>query len=103
MSELIQTNDELLLVDDQSPIISIHNLSKKYGNKLALNEVNLNLRPGRIIGLLGPNGSGKTTLMKILTGLIHDYKGEVTINGSNIGAYTKSIVSFLSDEPYFPK
>ena len=45
MSELIQTNDELLLVDDQSPIISIHNLSKKYGNKLALNEVNLNLRP----------------------------------------------------------
>lgn len=94
---------DIVLVKDDESIIQLQHVSKSYSNKKALNDCNLKLQSGRIVGLLGPNGSGKTTLMKIITGLIHDYDGEVIINGSHIGAYTKSIVSFLSDEPYFPK
>ena len=47
-------------------MINIINLNKKYRNKIILDNINLNIEKGKIIGLLGPNGSGKTTLMKIL-------------------------------------
>ena len=45
-------------------------LTKKYGNKVALNHVDLSLESGRIVGLLGPNGSGKTTMLKLANGLL---------------------------------
>ncbi|MBP3539550.1 MAG: ATP-binding cassette domain-containing protein, partial [Oscillospiraceae bacterium] len=45
-------------------------LSKSYGNKRALDNVNIALEPGRVVGLLGPNGSGKTTLIKLANGLL---------------------------------
>ena len=51
-------------------IISIKNLTKKYGNFIALNNISIDLPKGKIIGLLGPNGSGKTTLIKVLTCLL---------------------------------
>ena len=84
-------------------MINIDHVTKSYGSTKALDDFSLQLTSGKIIGLLGPNGSGKTTLMKILAGLIHDYKGSVTIDGHTIDPYTKSIVAYLSDEPYFPK
>ena len=85
-------------------LIEIKGLNKFYGkNKKALNDINLNLSSGKIIGLLGPNGSGKTTLIKILNGLLKDYDGTIKIDGNNIGSYTKSIISYLPDESYFDK
>ena len=84
-------------------LIDIQHVTKSYGKTKALDDFSLQLSAGKIIGLLGPNGSGKTTLMKILTGLIHDYQGNVLIDGHSIDPYTKSIVAYLSDEPYFPK
>lgn len=85
-----------------SNLIEIKNLSKVYGrNKKALNDVSLSIPEGKIIGLLGPNGSGKTTLLKIINGLLKDYTGEILIDKHSIGPYSKSIISFLSDEPYF--
>ena len=52
------------------PIIECRSLTKKYGNFYALDNLNLTLSRGEIIGLLGPNGSGKTTLIKLLNGLL---------------------------------
>ena len=49
-------------------LITIQNLNKRYGKKQVLNDIDLSLSSGRIIGLLGPNGSGKTTIIKILNG-----------------------------------
>ena len=82
-------------------LIRIQNLNKSYGKKKVLKNVNLSLTSGKIIGLLGPNGSGKTTLIKILNGLLKDYQGEILIDQQPLGVHSKSIISYLPDEPYF--
>ncbi len=82
-------------------LVRIEHLTKYYGAKKALNDVNLNIGSGRIIGLLGPNGSGKTTLIKLLNGLLQPDAGTITINGNKPGVITKSEVSYLPDRPYF--
>ncbi len=82
-------------------LLQIQNVSKFYGSKKVLSDVNLNLKSGKIIGLLGPNGSGKTTLIKILNGLLKEYEGNITIDGKEIGVHSKEIISYLPDEPYF--
>lgn len=81
-------------------IVEIKDLTKNYFNKKALDRLSLNIEKGKVVGILGPNGSGKTTLIKILTGLLRETKGEVLIDGRNVGVYTKSIVSYLPDRNF---
>lgn len=81
-------------------IISVKNLSKSYGNHLVLDNVSFDFAEGQIIGLLGPNGSGKTSLIKILTGLINDYKGDVFIDGNRPGKESKAAVAYLPEKTY---
>lgn len=76
-------------------------LSKDYSGHIALDNVELSIGRGRIVGLLGPNGSGKTTFIKILNGLLTPSAGQVLIDGSQPGVYTKSVVSYLPDRTYF--
>lgn len=83
-------------------MIEITNLSKSYGNNRALHNVTLNLNSGHIVGLCGPNGSGKTTLIKILTGLLNSYEGQVRIDNSEVGVHTKALISYLPDQTYLP-
>lgn len=64
-----------------TPLIQIKNLSKAYGSKLVLKHLTLDIYPGQVIGYIGPNGAGKSTTVKILTGLIPDFKGEVIVDG----------------------
>lgn len=54
-------------------------ITKKYGSKVALDNVSFNLEPGKIIGLLGPNGSGKSTILKLVNGLLQPTEGEIKI------------------------
>ena len=82
-------------------LVEIHGLSKTYGNIRALQNAELALESGRIIGLAGPNGSGKTTLIKILNGLIVPDSGTVSIDGHEPDKYTRSIISYLPDRDYF--
>ena len=79
-------------------ILEINNLNKKYFSKQALEDVNLSLDKGRILGLMGPNGSGKTTLLKIIAGLQHANSGNIKICGNSIGIESKKLVSFLPDK-----
>lgn len=83
-------------------ILECRNITKAYGNKVALNGVNLQLNRGRIIGLLGPNGSGKTTLIKLISGLLVPTAGEILIAGQNPGIETKKIVAYLPERNYLP-
>lgn len=83
-------------------IVVCDNLYKSYGKKTALKNVTLEIEKGRIVGLLGPNGSGKTTLIKLLNGLLSKEKGNILIDGKEIGAESKRIVSYLPERTYFP-
>lgn len=82
------------------PIVQCMGLTKTYGGKLALNQINLNLQPGKIIGLLGPNGSGKTTLIKIMNDLLEPTAGEILIAGEKPGIETKYRISYLPERTY---
>src|SRR5690554_3821992 len=84
-------------------IIEIKGLTKSYFKKKALDDLNVNVEKGRVVGILGPNGSGKTTLIKIITGILRESKGEVLIGGQKPGVYTKSIVSYLPDRNFLYK
>ena len=83
-------------------LVSIRNLSKKYGKHTALKDVSLDIPRGRIIGLLGPNGSGKTTLIKLMNGLLTPGKGQILIDGNLPGVRTKACVSYLPERTYLP-
>lgn len=77
-------------------------LTKKYGNKTALSDVNIALEEGKIVGLLGPNGSGKTTLIKLVSRLLVPTAGKISICGLEPGAESKALVSYLPDRNYLP-
>ncbi len=84
-------------------ILEAKNLNKSYFNKNALNNANLTLEKGKVLGLLGPNGSGKTTFIKIAAGILRPSSGELLIDGNVPGVYTKSIVSYLPDKNFLYK
>lgn len=70
-------------------MITVKNVTKKYGKFKAVDNISFEINDGEIIGLLGPNGAGKSTTMNILTGFIEPTEGEVIINGYNISKKTK--------------
>ncbi len=83
-----------------SEILCCKALSKRYGRLQALDQVDLTLESGKIVGLLGPNGSGKTTIIKLINGLLTPDSGSVTVCGEAIGPRTKAMVSYLPDSIY---
>lgn len=85
---------------NSNSIIECQNLSKKYKNKVALNDLTISIKRGRIIGLLGSNGSGKTTFIKLINGLITPSSGNILIDGNAPGVVTKSHISYLPDQMY---
>lgn len=82
-------------------LIECKGLTKNYGQTIALDNIDLELESGRIIGLLGPNGSGKTTLLKLLNGLLSPTGGSIAIGGYAPGIESKAMISYLPDKPYF--
>ena len=81
-------------------ILEFKNITKKYDNKTALDDITLSIPRGSIVGLLGPNGSGKTTMLKLATGLLQPTKGEVFAYGLKPGAESKDLVAYQSDKVY---
>lgn len=84
-----------------SNLVELTGVSKSYDSrKLAVDNVNLTLSRGKIVGLLGPNGSGKTTLIKMMNGLLKPTAGTILINGKEVGPETKAHVAYLPDRTY---
>ena len=65
-------------------MIEVKNLTKRYGDKLAVNDISFSVEDGEILGFLGPNGAGKSTTMNMLTGYISSTSGQALINGVDI-------------------
>lgn len=73
-------------------MIQINDVSVKYGNKVALNHLNLEINPGQNLIIMGPNGSGKTTLLKALLGLVK-FEGKIMINGKPITSLSRNEIA----------
>ena len=79
------------------------NLSKKYGKTLVVNDLNLSISSGEIVGFLGLNGAGKTTTMRMLLGLIKPTSGECYIQGNKIDQYNVEVlneIGYIIETPY---
>ncbi|MDE0571024.1 MAG: ATP-binding cassette domain-containing protein, partial [Verrucomicrobiales bacterium] len=65
-------------------MISVRNLSKSFGQKLAVDDISFEVKKGEVLGFLGPNGAGKSTTMRMVTGYLPPTSGEVFIDGINV-------------------
>lgn len=83
-------------------MIEVRNLTKKYGEHTAVDDLTFTVEEGRIYGFLGPNGAGKSTTMNIITGYLAATEGEVTINGYDIledAGKAKACIGYLPEQP----
>jgi ABC-2 type transport system ATP-binding protein len=72
---------------DLAPTISTQGLSRRFGELVAVDNVNLRVAPGQFFGFLGPNGAGKSTTIKMLTGLLAPSSGRIEILGIDLNAH----------------
>lgn len=92
------------MAEKMENIIQTSHLTKRYGAKIAVNDLNLSIRKGEVFGLLGPNGAGKTTTILMLLGLTEPTAGRATIEGCDCTRNpleVKSIVGYLPDNVGF--
>jgi len=88
---------------DGHPLLRLDRLSKRFGDRLAVEALTLEVAPGEIYGLIGPNGSGKTTTVKMIAGLYRPTAGQVLIAGIDLGAEperAKGLLGYIPDEPF---
>jgi ABC-2 type transport system ATP-binding protein len=83
-------------------MIHVHNLTKRYGNLVAVENLSFRLDRGDVLGFLGPNGAGKTTTMRIITGYMPPTRGTVHIEGVDIfdnPLHAKKLIGYLPENP----
>lgn len=85
-------------------MLKLQNITKTYskGAIKAVDNINLDIKPGEIFGFLGPNGAGKTTTIKMIVGLLKPDEGEILLDGVNIweeSLLAKSMISYVPDNP----
>ena len=83
-------------------MLVINHLSKNYGEKKAVDDLSLHIRPGEIYGFIGHNGAGKTTTLKCITGILRFDAGEIFINGSSVTEdpiLCKKTIAYIPDNP----
>src|SRR5262245_58928470 len=84
-------------------MIELHELTKRYGNTLAVTHLSLTVSPGEIFGFLGPNGAGKTTTIRMMMGLLQPSGGTVVLGGFDLHAEplrAKALCGFVPDRPH---
>jgi ABC-2 type transport system ATP-binding protein len=84
-------------------MLKLSNLTKKFGNFIAVNNINLEIHEGDFFGFLGQNGAGKTTTIKMITGLYSPTEGRILIGGFDIHknpVEAKSLIGYIPDQPF---
>jgi ABC-2 type transport system ATP-binding protein len=84
-------------------MIELHEVSKKYGTKTAVDHLSLQIEPGELFAFLGPNGAGKTTTIKMICGLLFPSAGTVRVGGFDVqkqGDRARQLLSYVPDQPF---
>src|SRR5271154_6400414 len=84
-------------------MIHIDHVTKKFGAKMAVDDLSLHVKPGELFAFLGPNGAGKTTTLKLMCGLLFPTAGTIRIGGFDMakeGDRARQLISFVPDQPY---
>ena len=88
--------------ESAAPVLNVQHFTKKYGSKVAVNDLTLNVLPGDIYGFIGHNGAGKTTLIKCIVGAQPFEDGEIYVDGKNVvndPIATKQLIAYVPDNP----
>ena len=86
----------------QAPVLTCSRLCKSYrAGQPVLQDLNINLTGGKIVGLLGPNGCGKSTLLKLISGLLVPDSGEISVCGAPRSEASNALISYLPERTYF--
>ena len=83
-------------------MIEVKNLTKRYGDRIAINNLSFSVKKGEVVGFLGPNGAGKSTTMKIITGHMAPSEGQVTVGGDDVfekPIEVKKRIGYLPESP----
>jgi ABC-2 type transport system ATP-binding protein len=86
------------MVDEGGSVLEIRDLTKRYGDVVALEGASFSVMPGRIVGFLGPNGAGKTTTMRTIFGLVRPDRGEVRWRGRPVGPEERARFGYMPEE-----
>lgn len=84
-------------------MIELHEITKVYGTKTAVDRLSLTVAPGELFAFLGPNGAGKTTTLKLMCGLLFPTAGSIRVGGFDLhkeGEQARKLISFVPDQPY---
>jgi ABC-2 type transport system ATP-binding protein len=84
-------------------VIELTHVTKRYGTKLAVEDLSLSVAPGELFAFLGPNGAGKTTTIKMLCGLLFPTSGTVRVGGFDVasqGDQARQLISYVPDQPF---
>jgi ABC-2 type transport system ATP-binding protein len=91
------------MATNSTPAVELKNVVKRYSEILAVDQVDLNIKPGEIFGLLGPNGSGKSTTLKMLIGLVQPDSGSVNVLGIDVQKDPVAVKRLLGYVPEAPR
>ena len=69
---------------EEKQVIEVKNVTKKYGNFVAVDNISFTVKDGEVVGFLGPNGAGKSTTMNMITGFIEPTDGSIIVNGFDV-------------------
>src|SRR6266851_4092728 len=84
-------------------MIELHDVTKRYGTKVAVDRLTLQVAAGELFAFLGPNGAGKTTTIKLMCGLLFPTSGTVRVGGFDLqteGDQARQLISYVPDQPY---
>ena len=93
---------QIWAITEMTIMLKINNLTKKYGDKVAVNNLSLHIAPGEIYGFIGHNGAGKTTTLKSIAGILDYDSGEILIDGKSAKSEPlacKAVTAYIPDNP----
>lgn len=85
-------------MSEQNITLRVENVSKRYDNFTAVNNLSFNVKAGRVFGFLGPNGAGKTTTIRMIVGITHPDEGKIELFGEKVSGATQNRIGYLPEE-----